>query len=143
MKTRNEYLRNISQFIEGCIGEVGQPLIGSVLVCNDYPYRVEAVIGNMVYLVCIKDYVSEFITLTYKDLERFGFELTAPEYTIWDLIQVLSKEIIIEVRGSEEIFADGARLIQIDYKKPQLSNLSDDDLKAVEMLIVTINKLKQ
>ena len=143
MRTRDEHLRTINLFIEKRIGEVEKLLIGSVLVCNGYHYRVEAATDNMVYLVCIEDYVSDFITLTYKDLERFGFELTAPEYTIWDLLQVLSKEVIIEVRGSDEIFADGARLIQINYRKSQLSNLSDDDLKAVAMLIVAINKLKQ
>lgn len=134
MRTRNEYLRNINQFIEEGKSEVGLPLVGSSFDYNGYRYQVIAEVNNLVYLVCIEEgVVPEFTTLTYKDLEKFGFELLPPEYTIWDLVQVLAQEVIIKVRGSGQIFADGARLIQIDYEKPQLRNLSDEDLQSLDM----------
>ena len=134
MRTRNEYLRNISQFIEEYKSEVGLPLVNSAFDYNGYRYQVIAEVNNLVYLVCIGEgVVPEFTTLTYKDLEKFGFELLPPEYTIWDLVQVLAQEVVIEVRGSGQIFADGAKLIQIDYEKPQLRNLSDEDLQSLDM----------
>ena len=144
MRTRNEYLRNISQFIEENKSEVGLPLVNSVFDYNGYRYQVIAEVNNLVYLVCIEEgVVPEFTTLTYKDLEKFGFELLPPEYTIWDLVQVLAQEVVIEVRGSGQIFADGAKLIQIDYEKPQLKNLSDDDLQSLDMFTQALKILKK